>query len=225
MKGKVMKKNLKYGFSLGEMCITVGIVAFLAMVLLPVLKSILPNQEMMMFKKAYYITERAVSEMINDEELYPESNNPSASPYFGNTESVTVKGETYQGDTKFCEIFASRVNRASGIDCSEHDFTDGSNPSDFSFITTDGVVWILPITNFADNTTPYDIYMDVNGDKKPNCFYDKDSCEKPDRFNVKVYQDGRISVEGTMEKEYLYRSNITKDAKSETEDAKEDEED
>ena len=50
---------MKKGFSLGEMIVTIGIVGFLAAVLLPVLKSILPNQEMLMFKKAYYITERA----------------------------------------------------------------------------------------------------------------------------------------------------------------------
>ena len=217
-------KNLKYGFSLGEMCITVGIVAFLAMILLPALKNIFPNQEMLMFKKAYYITERVVSELVNDEDLYPDSNDLTQEPYLGNTESVTYKGEVYQGSTKFCELFASKINRASAIDCSEHNFTDGDKPSDYTFITADGVVWILPITEFPSDTDAYEIYMDVNGDKKPNCVYDNESCKKPDRFTVQVYQDGRISVDGIMEKEYLYRSDISKEAKNETEEAKNEEE-
>ena len=201
------------------MVVTVGIIGFVAMVTLPLLKSVLPNQEMMMFKKAYYITERVVSELVNDEILYPDSDDPNQNPYFGNTEEVEYKGEQYSGDTKFCELFASKINKSSEVDCSAHSFTDAVNPEG-TVTTTDGVVWILPISTFAEETEPQDIIMDVNGNKQPNCFYNRETCKKPDRFTVKVYQDGRVSVEGIMEKEYLYRSNITKDAENETEDAR-----
>ena len=57
----------KYGFSLGEMLVTIGIVAFLAAVLLPVLKNVLPNEELMLFKKSYYITERAIASCRSEE--------------------------------------------------------------------------------------------------------------------------------------------------------------
>ena len=55
-------------FTLGEMVVTVGVVGFLAMVLLPVLKDVMPNQEQVMFKKANYTTERSVAELVNDDE-------------------------------------------------------------------------------------------------------------------------------------------------------------
>lgn len=213
-----MKKNIKNGFSLGEMTITVAVVAFLAVILLPMLKGMQPNQEQIMFKKAYSLAERIIYEMINDEDMYPEPNDPAMESYFGNTETVTIKGETYGASTKFCKLFASKLNRASAVSCSVHSFADNLNPTG-TLTASDGVVWILPITDFADDTTPYNIYVDVNGDKKPNCDYDKNSCKKPDRFNIKVYQDGRVTVTGTMEKEYLYRTEISRDAKAVTQDA------
>lgn len=230
---------MKKGFTLGEMTVTVGVVAFLAMVLLPMLKDIMPNQEQAMFKKAYYITERATAELINDDDLYPEPE-LDQEPYFGNTVKVNYKGEDYGADddgsdddkkAKFCGLFTSKLNRSSEIFCSEKDdngntlkFTDGTEPKG-TVTTTDGVVWLLPLDKFEDNDDPREIYIDVNGNKKPNCFYDKDNsiCRKPDRFTIKVYQDGRVMVDGTMEIEYLNKTNISKNAKAETEQAKKDE--
>lgn len=215
---------MKKGFTLAEMLMTVSIVAVVAAVTLPVLKNVLPNQEMAMFKKAYYITERSVAEMINDDDLYPE---PEAGekPYLGNTARVEYKGEEYGGTgnekNKFCELFAARLNRASAVDCSVPatgaaglSFKNGKNPTG-TLTTTDGVVWILPISEFSSATAIQRIYVDVNGNKKPNCFYNPSTCKKPDRFTINLYQDGRVMVTGTMEREYLYRTNITKDAANE----------
>ena len=215
---------MKKGFSLSEMIITLGIVGFLAMILLPVLKSILPNEEMLKFKKAYYITERAVAELVNDEDLYPESYEPDAKQYLGNVSSQKSKGKTYEGSTKFCELFADKINRSSEVDCTTKTFVDRQLPSG-TVSTTDGTVWILPVSNFSDETVAEDIFIDVNGNKGPNCKYDKSSCKKPDRFNVKVYQDGRVEVVGIMEREYLNRVNIAQDAGNETEEAKNEDKD
>ena len=78
------------------------------------------------------------------------------------------------------------------------------------------------ISSFADETTAQEIYIDVNGMKKPNCFYNTTSCKRPDRFTIKVYQDGRVEADGTMEIEYLNKVNISKDAEAETEQARKD---
>lgn len=213
---------MKKGFTLAEMTVVVGILGFVGVVCLNVLKNVLPNQEQVMFKKAYYITERAVSELVNDDDLYPEAD-ATEEPYLGNVTSVTYQNDTYVGDTKFCRLFASKLNRSSGIDCTVKNFTDGAEPEG-TLTTNDNVVWALPISTFNDDAVPQDIHMDVNGAKKPNCFYDKETCKKPDRFTVHVYQDGRISVDGIMEREYLNRVNITKDAANETDEAKAEEE-
>lgn len=233
---------MKKGFTLGEMVVTVGVVAFLALILMPMLKDMMPNQEQAMFKKAYYITERAIAELVNDDDLYPEPE-IDQEPYLGNTVKVPYKGEEYGAEddgsdddkkAKFCGLFTSKLNRASKIFCAEEDengnelkkFTDGVDPIG-NITTTDGMVWLLPLDKFEDNDDAREIYIDVNGKKKPNCFYNKTNgvCKKPDRFTIKVYQDGRVMVDGTMEIEYLNKVNISKNAKAETEQAKKDEED
>lgn len=218
---------MKNGFTLSEMVVTVGVVGVLALLLIPVLKDAMPNQEQAMFKKAYYVTERSVSELINDEDLYPEAVEGEPN-FFGNTVEVTYKDITTSGASKFCELFTSKLNRTSDIKCSA---TTGHLPSKFTdneapegtITTTDGIVWVLPIDSFADNTDAREIYVDVNGRKQPNCFYDKTTCKKPDRFTIKVYQDGRVLADGTMEVEYLNKVSIGKNSKAETEQARKDE--
>lgn len=175
-----------------------------------------------MFKKAYYLTERSVSELVNDEDYYPEiDDDVDAKQYFGNTVKVVSQGRQYEGTTKFCELFAMRLNKASDVDCKAKTFTNGANPVG-TLTAADGIVWILPVSNFANETTAEKIYLDVNGNKKPNCFYDKDKCKTPDRFTIKVYQDGRVEADGTMEIEYLNKINISKDSKAETSKVKQD---
>ena len=164
-----MKNNNKRAFTLAEMLITMCIVGVLAVIVLPVLNNVFPNQEKMMFKKAYYLTEKVVSELVNDEDLYPEIDSDDQKPYLGNTVEVTYKGNKYSGDTKFCELFAARVNTASDIDCSSHSFSNNSVASSYTFKTSDGIVWDLPISSFSSETSPAVIQIDVNGDKLPNC--------------------------------------------------------
>lgn len=206
---------MKKGFTLAEMVTTLGIIGVLAVILMPMLRDVQPNEEMLKFKKAYYIAERVIAELVNDEDLYPDSDDPEVPQFFGNTETVNYKGEDYQGNTKFCELFAAKINRSSEVDCSEKTFEDGTAPSG-TVTTSDSMVWILPITDFADADTAANIQVDVNGDKAPNCSYNAATCAKPDRFTINVFQDGRVMVDGQMEIEYLNRTKISKDAGNET---------
>lgn len=211
----------KKGFTLGEVAISLVIVGVLAAMFLPVIKNAMPNQEQLMFKKAYYLTERVVAEMVNDDDMYPELDEVDAAQYFGNTSKIRSKGVEYEGNTKFCELFASKINKSSEVSCTNKTFTNGTEPSG-TVTGADGIEWILPVSDFASETEPEKIYMDVNGRKKPNCFYNKTSCKEPDRFTIKVYQDGRIEADGTMEIEYLNKVNIGRGSDAETEQARED---
>lgn len=219
----------KTGFTLAEVIISTVIVGVLAVVLVPSVLNARPNQELLMFRKAYYLTERIVSELVNDEELYPELDDVDAAQYLGNTEKVTFRGVEYGGadgdnaKTKFCELMAAKINKSSEISCKEIKVEDNNGSvTDATLTTSDGMLWILPITTFADKDTAYSIYVDVNGDKEPNCLYDKEKCLKPDRFKINVYQDGRVEANGTIEHEYLIRKDISKKAEPETAQARKD---
>ena len=170
------------GFSLAEVLIVVACVIVIAVLCLQVLKKIIPDREARMFKKAYNLTTRLVPSMVHDEDLYPEVDGKNAPQFFGNTEWVIYEGKKYEGPTKFCGLFAAKLNVVSSVSCSANASLDGKA----TLTTNDGVAWVLPVTEFKDLKTPGIIQIDTNGAKKPN----KDGY---DRYKIYVYQDGTVS--------------------------------
>ncbi|DAB16586.1 TPA: hypothetical protein CPU00_02740 [Candidatus Gastranaerophilales bacterium HUM_18] len=170
------------GFSLAEVLIVVACVIVIAVLCLQVLKKIIPDREARMFKKAYNLTTRLVPSMVHDEDLYPEVDGKNAPQFFGNTEWVIYEGKKYEGPTKFCGLFAAKLNVVSSVSCSANASLDGKA----TLTTNDGVAWVLPVTEFKDLKTPGIIQIDTNGAKKPNK-------EGYDRYKIYVYQDGTVS--------------------------------
>ena len=181
-KSAVIKHILAKGFSLAEVLIIVACVIVIAILCLQVLKKIIPDKDERMFKKAYNLTARLVPSMAHDDELYPEVEGNNAPQYLGNTEWVIYQGKKYEGSTKFCGLFAAKINALSEISCNASASLDGKA----TLTTNDGVVWVLPITEFRDLKTPGIIQVDTNGAKKPNK-------EGADRYKIYVYQDGTVS--------------------------------
>lgn len=214
---------MKNGFTMAEMIITTCIVGIMSMILVPVLQTVFPNQEKMMFKKAYYATDKIVSELKHDDDLYPESDNPDSlkRPYFANTEKITYNGKEYSGDTKFCELFLTKLNlNGKGNGCSSgYSFEYHTPATKYTAETVDGVQWIIPVNAFSYGS--YDsIYVDVNGDKGPNCIYSlatKYKCLKPDRFRMQIYYNGKLVPNDTKAIEYIKTFNIS-DEKDSTKD-------
>ena len=181
-KSAVIKHIMERGFSLAEVLIIVACVIVIAILCLQVLKKIIPDKDARMFKKAYNLTARLVPSMAHDDELYPEVEGNNAPQYLGNTEWVIYQGKKYEGSTKFCGLFAAKINALSEISCNASASLDGKA----TLTTNDGVVWVLPITEFKDLKTPGIIQIDTNGAKKPNK-------EGADRYKIYVYQDGTVS--------------------------------
>src|SRR5574344_2686088 len=101
-----MKK--KIAFTLAELMITLTVIGILAAILIPLAAEMKPNRNKVMAKKAYYILQKTVSEMINDDILDPKND---TNPGFKNTVAVTANGISFpEGNSKFCKIFASKVN-------------------------------------------------------------------------------------------------------------------
>lgn len=231
-----IKKNHK-AFTLAELMVCLAIISVIATLLMPAINKLRPNKNKVMFKKAYYLTERIISELVNDEEAYPFVEDKVG---FDNTDEVTINGTTYGGsgteaNAKLCKLFALKMNTLSETpNCvSSADF---DNPS---FTTTDGVKWIMPYTDFADQATYYSIVLDVNGDNEPNCgvrkvveFADPDNpteaeqaaaaeaeaannapCPQPDRFLLGVRPDGKMVVNGAIAREYIGTTNMIENKK------------
>lgn len=195
-------------FTLAEVMITMAILGILASVLLPAVSKVRPNENKALFKKAYYVAERMVSELVNDESLYPMGEGTSVG--LDNVSEVTYDGKTYKGNDKFCKLFAAKVNTINdNISC----VAGSSVPTDSnvpSFITTDGIAWYMPYTDFSpvishvpDCDLNKGIIVDVNGDKKPNCSYTANTCINPDRFEICIEPSGKMYVTGVKEREYL----------------------
>ena len=206
----IMKR--KNGFTLAETLITMGIIAVIAAIMIPMLVKSRPNKEMIMLKKAYYLTARNVNELVNDDDFYPDTDDPDVVGFANTVTEATYHGETYTGDTKFCNLFASRMNITTDVNCDATlatTFTSGSKPlTSGTFVTADGMVWVLPKSNFATQQT---IYIDVNGDKGDNCF--PGACgtdEEPDRFQINVDKYGKITVPAGIQQKYLSTSSVSK---------------
>ena len=181
-KRTAIKHSIAKGFSLAEVLIVVACVIVIALLCLQVLKKIIPDREARMFKKAYNLTARLVPSMVHDEDLYPEVDGKNAPQFLGNTEWVIYEGKKYEGTTKFCGLFAAKINALSEVSCIANASLDGKA----TLKTNDGIVWVLPITDFKELKTPGIIQIDTNGAKKPN----KDGY---DRYKIYVYQDGTVS--------------------------------
>ena len=216
---KISKKGIdiimnKKGFTLAEILIALGIIGVLSAILLPAFFRSKPNEEMLILKKSYYLMSRAVSEIINDDDFYPDD--PEGDNYsgFSNTSSVTYHGQNdIEGNEKFCKLVGAKINSVQTPFCTDYyTLSDGIPAVGFHFTTPEGAGWILPINNFnrgSANSTQ-SIYVDVNGNKGANCFAGSNGCTKPDRFEFKIDRWGKLSVDDELTRRYLSSTNITK---------------
>ncbi len=175
-------KNSKLGFTMAEMMVCLSVIAVIATILIPTISTLRPDKEKTMFKKAYQITERIVSELVNDPDLYPNEpsffgfDNIGHVPYNGRGYGAeyealecdpstsnectdeSILGDKKKAKEKFCLLFATKLNTITvPDDISCIDFLGGANvdfpTSDPSFTTTDGIAWYMPATYFTNQVS------------------------------------------------------------------------
>ena len=76
-------KKLNNAFTLTELLVALGVIAILCAILLPVIFNLMPNQNTIMAKRAYYTMQSVISEMLNDESCYPDRTNSLNNPRVG----------------------------------------------------------------------------------------------------------------------------------------------
>lgn len=184
-------------FTMAEVLIALTLIGVLVMILFPVLSRSKPDELEALHKKGQYIMEQIVSDLISDEDIYPNTITTRGLASIG---EAILDGKKYgdpdknkntdKAKSKFCELFASRLNLAPGstIKCRENSKTTTS---------VEGIDWYLPISNFdgSDGSNYGIIKFDVNGKKGPNCKYDKSQCPRPDTFIYYIQPDGKIIQE------------------------------
>jgi len=203
----------KKGFTLAEILLVLGILGVLAMLLIPVVKTVIPSENKVMFRKAYSSLEKAISLMINDEDHYPSD--------VVDTSSTMIKlgfnyiTKTVNTDTnKFCYYLADQMSLIAGNTCPSY---NTAGVTQFA-ITSDGMYWYIylppgcgtasvdfPLTQ-TSSSYPTKIIVDINGANPPNCFSDPNyatykpsndytSCAtNPDTFIIGVRYDGKLIV-------------------------------
>ena len=101
-----MLKN-KNAFTLAEVMGTLAVFGIIAALLLPAIANVRPNKNKVMFRKAYYVAESMVFELVNDENFYPTQGEIVG---FTNTVLPSYLGHTYDVQDKFCCLFDRKVN-------------------------------------------------------------------------------------------------------------------
>lgn len=211
--GRIFMKKLK-GFTLTELMVAMGVIGILVAVVTPAIMKTRPNKNKMMIKKSFYTAEQIVSTLINDERLYPdmkeicdrgvvEGEDPTkvyCAFGFDYDNSVKYEGETYAGNTKFTDLFVSRLN-VKTEDATNH-----------IYYTTDGIKWDLSQTigkwtkgkdragKFDDQTNAAGIgkiTVDVNGDEAPNCRESNENCSADDfdQYVIEILATGKMRID------------------------------
>ena len=215
-------KKLK-GFTLTELMVAMGVIGILVAVVTPAIMKTRPNKNKMMIKKSFYTAEQIVSTLINDERLYPdmkeicdrgvvEGEDPTkvyCAFGFDYDNSVKYEGETYAGNTKFTDLFVSRLN-VKTEDATNH-----------IYYTTDGIKWDLSQTigkwtkgkdragKFDDQTNAAgigEILVDVNGEEAPNCRESAENCSADDfdQYVIEILATGKMRIDPTDAKAVDY---------------------
>lgn len=215
-------KKLK-GFTLTELMVAMGVIGILVAVVTPAIMKTRPNKKKMMIKKSFYTAEQIVSTLINDERLYPdmkeicdrgvvEGEDPTkvyCAFGFDYDNSVRYEGETYAGNTKFADLFASRLN------------VKTEDETNHIYYTTDGIKWDLSQTvgawtkgqdtpgKFGNQTNAAGvgkITVDVNGDEAPNCRESNENCSADDfdQYVIEILATGKMRIDSTDAKAVDY---------------------
>lgn len=129
-----MKKTKSY--TLAEVLIAMTVVGIIAAVSIPTITKLIPDKNTAMIRKAYYVVDNIVQELINDKYYYPdatgncydyiEDDGDATTPaqmvglssingcYYGFDNRVAVKihgtDRVVEGDEKFIALFVSKLN-------------------------------------------------------------------------------------------------------------------
>ena len=203
----------KNAFTMAEALIVLSVVGILAALSVVAVNNSKPDENIIMFRKGYATTAKAVQNLLNDTALYPNANSSETLSRLGNS-IENKKGLTDtsgENGNNFAYNFRLLVNPVS-LDTNNTDATQ-------KFTTADGIYWEVTSTMTAANPYAY-VTMHLYGPNGASCSYNENSCPIPTKFKLKIDKMGSIKPvldNGTtfdpVAATYLYYSKINKHSK------------
>lgn len=180
----------KFGFTLSEILITLGIVGVVSALIAPSLVNIMPDKNKAMFLKNYKELAIINQKLLEDNTIYYANytlnDNGKKSPTCLGLECQTAPLRNpysgYSGNTKYPYLLANHL----GID----------TPNSTTFTTTDQTIW--SVSGASGN---YVITLTVDGIGNI-CTYSS-SCLKPRQFILNVDRYGHITPGDALAEAYL----------------------
>ena len=196
LKNKNFTPVMLKAFTISELLIALGVIAVLTTVLMPIVHSLIPDQNILMAKRAFYTTETVINGLINDEGCYPSIR---AKEGFENDSGYTKcsnwgKDSEENAAKKFSTLFTNKLDIKGTITYKENGMT---------FETKDGLFWDFQSINFEGENAYTVLTIDVNGAVKgPNCGQSSESspsnCEGRtkgfDKFTMHIHRSGKIDL-------------------------------
>ena len=203
----------KNAFTMAEALIVLSVVGILAALSVVAVNNSKPDENIIMFRKGYATTTKAIQNMLNDTTLYPNANSTVTASKLGSS-ADNKKGLTDtsgENGNNFAYNFRLLVNPVS-LDTDNKDATQ-------KFTTADGIYWEVTSTMTAANPYAY-IVMKLYGKNGASCSYNANSCPIPTKFKLKIDKMGSIKpvldngkTFDPVAATYLYYSKINKHSK------------
>ena len=225
-----MTKN-NTAFTLSEAMIVLGIVSVLAGLSIVAITNSKPDENIILFRRAYSTTAKVVQELLNDRELYPDSEAYKNISELGSVdnkkgfEDRTISDEVktkypYLEDVserrKFAAIFAHKVNAIT---------SEESGNYSVNFTTADGIYWTVSNCFYNGcqhmghaSSVPTDrrygtVYIYLNGENTDkSCEYNSETCPYPTKFELNISSQGVITPQDPMACSYLRYPKATKNS-------------
>lgn len=200
-------KRLNNAFTLTELLVALGVIGILCAILLPIIYNLLPNQNVIMAKRAYYMTQTVVADLMNDEACYPDKTNGTP----GNARIGFDDGFGYSN----CLLWNSNITEEGSANSKFlalfKDKLDIDSDNNQEFTTKDGMHWKFQTIGFEtdkNNAGAHSVLIvDVNDTGEPDCGQSSatsslsrtssKSCDNRkswDRYSMNIYANGKIDV-------------------------------
>ena len=190
---------------------------------MPIIHNLLPDQNVVMAKRAFYTTETIISDLLNDQYCYPKQrarvglDDGLVYKRCEKWKYVDGKSEKDNAQEKLLTLFASKLD--------VKEIKDNGK----TILTKDGMIWTFSNSELKAGMPNSYIYLtvDVNGDKEPNCGQTSQSTKCPntrkygfDKFTMKILARGKIEIKDCwaklavrVDKKLTGREDITSDCK------------